>query len=232
MSEDVWNVQFESRGLTLPYLFKHPEFFLSDYKKGDFVVKSSVSNVRNGNSFNCLHFIPSSPVLFEIQEYLSSDFYPLTQLKPVHLLRELLKPLLGNYDYILIDCPPNLNLIIKSAFLVSDFCIMPCVPNKMSIQGLDIVLRRIDAFNNENGHNLKPLGIIVSRYNGTLAQTEYMRFITENPFFPQVFHTKIPEKAKVAQALDFGGQVTYKQKYAESHQVMTQLAKEFIQKVG
>jgi chromosome partitioning protein len=232
MPEDIWGRQFESKGLTLPYLFKNPDFFLDTYQNDEFIVKSSISNVRKGNSFNCLHLIPSSPVLFEIQEYLPRDNYPLTTLKPVNLLQEILQPLLSKYDYILIDCPPTLNQVIKSAFLASHYCIIPCVPNQMSIHGLDLVLKHIDKFNNANQHNLKPLGIIISRFNGTLAQTECMNFIKGNPFFPEVFQTKIPEKAKVREALDFSNQLTYKQKYADSHYVMSQLAQEFIQKVG
>lgn len=231
MNEDIWE-EFENKCLTIPYLFQHPDLFLKRYKDNEFIAKSGISSLRKNCSFKCLHFIPNSARMFEVQENLINQNYFFSSLKPVNLLQELLKPLLSKYDYILIDCPPTLNHIIRSAFLASDFCLIPCVPNKMSIHGLELVLEHIEKSNKIHGHNLKALGIIISRYNGTSAQTASIKFIKENPLFPEVFDAEIRERSKIAQALDYGGQVTYKQKYGESHDDMSALANEFIQKVG
>lgn len=231
MSEEVWEKQFESRKLTLPYLFKDPEYFLENVKNDEFIVKQNVSNVRNRNSFVQLHLIPSSPRLFEIQEDLPTGYYSLN-LKPVDLITTILKPLLKNYDYILIDCPPNINKVIKSAFLASDACIIPCVANRMSIHGLEILLDHIEKFNRDFEHSLKPVGTLISRYDGTIGQNENLNFIIGNPFYPSIFHTKIPERAKIAESLDFSNSLTYRQKYDKSHESWIQLAKEFMQRVG
>ena len=231
MDENTWEHQFESQKLTLPYLFENPIDFLDDYDD-EFIVKSCVSNVRSNNTFSCLHLIPSSPRLFETQDELPSIYFHALNLKPVHLLRRILKPFLNNYDYILIDCPPSLNNIVKSAFLISNFCLVPCVPNKMSILGLELILKHVHKFNDDHKHNLKTVGIVISRYNGTLAQRERLNSITENPFYPKVFETKIPEKARVAESIDFTQQMTHKQKYGDAHEIMKELAQEFIRKVG
>ncbi|HLP88348.1 MAG TPA: ParA family protein [Nostocaceae cyanobacterium] len=231
MSEKIWEQQFEIRQATLPYLFKNPEYFLDNFKNEDFIVKQNVSNVRNRNSFSCLHLIPSSPRLFEIQEDLPIGYYSVN-LKPVELLRTILKPLLSKYDYILIDCPPNITKITKSAFLASDSCIIPCVPNRMSIHGLDLLLEHIEKFNRDYLHKLKPVGTLISRYNRTITQTENLNSINTNPFYPPVFKTKILERAKMADGLELNNYLTYKQKYDDSHDSMKQLAEEFMQKVG
>ncbi|MDZ8184751.1 MAG: ParA family protein [Nostoc sp. ChiSLP02] len=232
MSEEVWEKEFNNRGLTLPLLFKDPEYFLENAKNENFIAKKNISNVRNKNSFSRLHLIPSSPKLFEIQEELPPGYY-FSNLKPVHLLRTLIKPLLNNYDYILIDCPPNINTVIKSAFLASHAFVIPCVPNRMSIHGLGILIDYIEKFNKDLEHNLKPVGTLISRYNGTLAQMENLNFIIGNPFFPSIFQTKIPERAKIAESLDLSIQLTYKQKYGgDAHESMVKLAQEFIQRVG
>ncbi|MGH1392664.1 MAG: ParA family protein [Trichormus sp.] len=231
MSEEVWERQFESRKATLPYLFRNPEDFLENFKQHNFILKENISNVRNRNSFTCLHLIPSSPRLFEIQEDLPSN-YSSINLKPVDLIRKIIKPLLENYDYVLIDCPPNINQVTKSAFLASDACIIPCVPNRMSIQGLDLLLEQIDKFNINYVHNLKPVGTLISRYNRTIAQSENLQSIITNPFYPHVFQTKILERAKIAEGLELSNYLTYRQKYDDSHSSMIELAKEFIQRVG
>lgn len=231
MSEEVWEKEFESKKLTLPYLFKDPEYFLENVKSENFIVKHNVSNVRNRNSFTHLHLIPSSPRLFEIQEELPSGYYYLN-FKPVALIRTILKPLLNNYDYILIDCAPNINTVVKSAFLASNACIIPCVPNRMSIHGLDLLLEYIEKFNRDYVHNLKIVGTLISRYNRTIAQSENLNSIIVNPFYPQVFETKILERAKIAEGLELNNYLTYKQKYDDSHDSMVKLTKEFIQRVG
>lgn len=223
MAEEIWEWQYNNRRLTLPYLFKNVDFFVNNGNYHKFIVKEEVSNVRNKNSFNCLHLIPSSPGLFEVQEYLPES--------SVAILRQILNPLLGEYDYILIDCPPSINNIIKSAFYASDFCIIPCVPSRMSIHGLELLLEQIEKFNKDYEHNLKPVGTLISRYNGTVSQTHNLNFIIVNPFFPPTFYTKIPERAKIAESLDFSMQLTYKQKYGECHESMVNLTKEFMQRV-
>ncbi|MEH2165066.1 MAG: ParA family protein [Nostoc sp.] len=231
MSEEVWEKEFNNRGLTLPFLFKNPEYFLEDAKNESFIAKYNISNVRNRNSFSQLHLIPSSPILFEIQEDLPSGYYS-CNLKPVELIRTILKPLLNNYDYILIDCAPNINRIVKSAFLASDACIIPCVPNRMSIHGLDLLLEHIENFNRDYVHNLKLVGTLISRYNGTKAQTENLNSIIVNPLYPAVFETKILERAIIERGLELSNYLTYRQKYDDSHDSMVNLAKEFIQRVG
>lgn len=231
MSEDVWHNKFESRKLTLPYLFKSPRFFLERAKDEDFIVKKEVSNVKT--SFKCLHLIPSSPVLFEFQEELPEGFYFQLGLKPIDLINALLQPLLKNYEYILIDCPPTINKVIKSAFLASDFCILPCVPNRMSMGGLRLILKHINKFNEDNGHGLKSLGALISRYNTARSNdNEIIQFILTNPDFYPVFKTKIPERAKLAEGIEFNAKLTYKQKYGDLHDSMVQLAQEFMKRVG
>ena len=148
------------------------------------------------------------------------------------ILRQLINPLLTEYDYILIDCPPSINNIIKSAFYASDFCIIPCVPSRMSIHGLELLLKQIEKFNQDYQHDLNPIGTLISRYNGTVSQTQNLNFIMVNPFFPPTFYNKIPERAKVAESLDFSMQLTYKQKYGDTHDAMVKLTKEFMQRLN
>lgn len=235
MSEDIWGRQFERRKLTLPYLFKNPEDFLEQASNENFIVKQGISNVRKNNSFNCLHLMPSSPILFEIQEELPEGFYYKINLKPIQLIRVITKPILKKYDYILIDCPPNLNKVIKSALLASDFCIMPCVPNPMSILGLRLILTHIRKLNQENGHNLKAAGTLISRYSvNQKSHNHWVEYIINNRDLPLTFKAKIPERARLAEGSDFesNDKFTYKQKYGDLHDSMINLAQEFINRVG
>jgi chromosome partitioning protein len=231
MSEDVWFQQFEKNKLTLPYLFRHPKKFLDNINKEEFIAKVNISNLKT--KFKCLHLIPSSPILFEIQEELPEGFYFNIGLKAIDLLHELIKPISQNYDYILIDCPPTINKTIKSAFLASNFCILPCTPNRMSIGGLRLILKHISKFNNDKQHNLKLLGTLISRFNiARASENQLVEFIITNSDFPLAFKTKIAERAKLAENLDFGQKLTYRQKYGDLYEPLKDLAQEVIQRAS
>ncbi|MFB2645601.1 ParA family protein [Raphidiopsis sp. BLCC-F218] len=223
MSEDVWEWEYDQKGLTLPFLLKNVDYFLEKPHSTRFIVQDQVSNVRNKNSFNCLHLIPSSPRLFDVQEYLPAN--------AVAILHNILTPLKEKYDYVLIDCPPSINNVIKSAFYASDFCLIPCVPSRMSIHGLELLLEKLRLFKKEYDHHITPMGTIISRYNGTSSHAHNLNFITVNPLLPPTFTIKIPERSKISEGLDFEQQLTYKQKYGDVHETMIALAKEFMYRV-
>lgn len=223
MSEEVWQWQYNNRGLTLPFLFQKAEYFLEKVYIEDYIVKNDVSNVRSNNSFYCLHLIPSSPKLFTIEDDLTAG--------SVVTLFQVIQPLLAHYDYILIDCPPNINNIIKSAFYASDYCLIPCVPSRMAIYGLELLLEQINIFNQNYHHQLQPIGTVISRYSNTVYQVENLDLMMINPFIPSIFYTKIPERAKIAESLNFYKNLTYKQKYGDGHDALMKLTKEFIQRL-
>lgn len=60
-------------------------------------------------------------------------------------LAEGLKPLLGQYDIILIDCPPNFNIVTKTAIVASDFLLVPARPDYLSTLGIDYLIRSVNS---------------------------------------------------------------------------------------
>lgn len=52
------------------------------------------------------------------------------------ILKQFIDEIIGNYDYLFIDCPPSNNLITKAMFLMSDYYIIPTILDKLSIDGI------------------------------------------------------------------------------------------------
>ncbi|MGN6116918.1 MAG: ParA family protein [Nitrobacter sp.] len=50
----------------------------------------------------------------------------------------------GDYDYILIDCPPNFNIVTKTAIAASDFLLLPTKPDYLSTLGIDQLVKHVD----------------------------------------------------------------------------------------
>ena len=57
--------------------------------------------------------------------------------KPTQQLKKLLKPLADEYDYIFLDCPPNISLLSEAVFATADILLSPIIPTTLSLRTLE-----------------------------------------------------------------------------------------------
>lgn len=104
-----------------------------------------------GKAKGTLDLIPSDLGLINVDLELASELSgsSLTQAKlkylRVHrrLADELAEPPFSGYDFILIDCPPNFNIVTKTAIVASDFLLIPAKPDYLSTLGIDYLQRSL-----------------------------------------------------------------------------------------
>jgi chromosome partitioning protein len=118
------------------------------------------------NSTDCIHhlrnnldIIPSNPLLSGIEEKLSVNE------KRQSILKHLLKILTNKYDYIFIDCPPQLSLFTINAFVMSQYVLIPCATTYLSYRGIELLINTVNEVI-ELGLNkdLKIMGVIATLY--------------------------------------------------------------------
>lgn len=80
------------------------------------------------------------------------------------VLQKALDSVRNEYDYILIDCPPQLSILTINALSACDKVIIPCKTDYLSYRGLEQLEDTIDAVRNEVNRNLEVLGIIATLY--------------------------------------------------------------------
>lgn len=103
----------------------------------------------------------------------------------VRTMRELvLQKSLSNikdmYDYILIDCPPQLSILTINALSASDRLIVPCKTDYLSYRGLEQLQDTIDVIKNEVNGKLKVLGIIATLYEQRVKDDrDVLEFLSE-----------------------------------------------------
>jgi len=68
------------------------------------------------------------------------------------ILRDFINRIKDNYDYVLIDCPPNLYLVTQNALASSDFYVITAIPDHMSTIGINILMKKIRELN-DTMHN-------------------------------------------------------------------------------
>lgn len=227
--EHDWKAR-DARGQTLYGLFRD---LLDGTRRFD-PRQAIVANVSNvGGGIYGLDLLPCSIRLISIQDDVTRLAQPgLSLSTPVTALRERLGEALTAYDHVLMDCPPALGVITQSGLLLSDYFLVPVVPDILSLQGVLPVLDLIATFGQKAGRAIAPLGTVVSKYNGRSPLhtriLEELRRGSRGGVYPPLFDTVVPELGPIAEAADVYAQVrTLRHKYRSAHTTLSALTREF-----
>jgi len=190
---------------------------------------SPVSDVRR------LDLLPSSLDLIDVQDRLASipmgRYY---STNPTALLQRAIKPILDEYDHVLIDCPPNLGIITLNGLRISDGFLIPTKPDHLSTYGIPQILKRVEEFGDELAEHIQPYGIIVSMVRGASSvHANTIRRLRRADDLPPIFDAEIPESNAIADAAEFQETGTLRQRYGYQGQfdAYKRLAKEFLEMV-
>lgn len=125
------------------------------------------------------------------------------------VLKESLKGLKQDYDYILIDCMPSLGMMTINALVAADSVIIPSQPNFLSTKGLDLLLRSIAKTRRQINPNPKIDGILLtmvdSRTNNAKDIIALLRQSVGQNI--RVFKTEIPRSVRAAECSLYGESV-------------------------
>ena len=210
--ESVWEER-DNAGLTLLQMFRDKLDRTNKFDVNQAIIQG-VSNLKIPR----LSLLPSSLGLIELQDYY---LHGLTQKNPAvnkdNILKSALKPVLDNYDYVLIDCPPNLQFITTNGINVSTGYVIPTIPDILSTYGIPQIVGRVETFSKENGIDIQPLGIIISKMREIgLHRSKYEQLKREaaEGKKPPIFDRVIDEAAQIAESADVTSNVnTLRQKY-------------------
>jgi chromosome partitioning protein len=143
-------------------------------------------------------------------------------------LRERIRSIRESYDFILIDCPPALDLLTLNALLAADAVIVPIQCEFFALEGISELMDTIDRVRDSFGHNLEIGGILLTLFDDRTNLTRQVANDLREFFKEQVFRTIIPRSVRLAEAPSFGKPIlTYdpRSKGAESY---IKLAKEVL----
>lgn len=118
----------------------------------------------------------------------------------------LLSNLLSNldYDYIIIDCPPSLNLLTVNALTVANEVLIPMQCDFYSLEGLSHLLKTIKQVEKNLNPKIKIGGILFTMYDKRNRLTEYVENDVRSCFGEIVFKTTIPRNVRLSEAPSYG----------------------------
>lgn len=240
IGEDQWE-KANGAGQTLATMFADALEEDPNKRKFDFDATlirraSGVVDSYGAPASGRLDLLPSSLDLIDLQERLggmtSGRFYSNV---PTDILRRAITPVIDEYDWVLIDCPPSMSIITLNGLRISDGFVIPTIPDHLSTYGIPQIRNRAGAFADNIGETIEPLGVIISKYRAqsSLHQRTVKR-LRANEQELHVFETVIPERDSTATAVEHAPRQTFRQRYGYdgNYDLYDSLATELRQLVG
>lgn len=187
------------------------DIFESAIRETDFDVSQVIMRGLHG----CFDLLPSHLDLLPVDLELAARWGAQSS-EAKSIIREKLTPVVNaeGYDFVVIDCPPNLNLVTQNALMMSDSYVVVCLPEYFSVRGIGLIERQIANMMEQINSNLRRFGahsvpgpimrgIIFNRVRyrsgGTIDQENWMRQVRE--IYPElVFANFVAETVRIAEA--------------------------------
>ncbi|AMY54685.1 ParA family protein [Rhodococcus fascians] len=180
-------------------------------------IERGVSAVKRVTGVDLL---PSSLDLIPLQERLSAlRVSEGSATSGVDILGDAIAPVKDYYDYILIDCPPNVGPITLNGLAMSDAYIIPTIPDVLSTYGIPQIQTFIEQFAEGLGRKILELGLVITKYksNSAIHRTT-VRNLRRDRSIQNVLPVYLAESNSIAASAEFRDYGTLKVKYGNQGQ--------------
>ena len=139
-----------------------------------------------------------------------------------------LKQVRARYDYILIDCPPSLDLLTLNALIAADSVLVPIQCEFFALEGVSELMDTIDRIRESFGHPLAIEGILLTMYDDRTNLTRQVAADLREFFGTDVLKTVIPRNVRLAEAPSHGKPILMYDPGSRGSEAYIQLAKEIL----
>lgn len=145
-------------------------------------------------------------------------------------LKTALESVMDKYDYILIDCPPSLNLLTVNAMNAANGFIVPMQTEYFAMEGLSQLLNTVKLIRSSLNPNLKLEGILLTMYDGRNNLSKLVAQDIKEHFPNETFKTIIPRNVKLSECSSYGQPIIIYDITSKGSEAYLSLAKEVILK--
>jgi chromosome partitioning protein len=144
------------------------------------------------------------------------------------ILRHHLKRIRDRYQFILIDCPPALDLLTLNALMAADSVLVPIQCEFFALEGVSELMDTIDRIRDSFGHPLKVEGILLTMFDDRTNLARQVAADLREFFGSEVFKTVIPRNIRLAEAPSHGKSILAYDPGSRGSEAYIQLAKEVL----
>lgn len=143
-------------------------------------------------------------------------------------LREGLTPILTNYDFVFIDCPPSLDLLTLNGLCACDTVLVPIQCEYFALEGLSELMATVRTVKKMYNPYIEVEGVLLTMFDGRLNLTLQVVQEVKKFFNDKVFKTAIPRNVRLSEAPSFGAPVCYYDPASRGAAAYNDLAQEFL----
>ena len=136
----------------------------------------------------------------------------------------------GDYDYVLIDCPPSLNMLTLNAMVAADGVIIAMQCEYFALEGLSALIDTIQRVAETVNPRLRIEGILRTMYDPRNSLTNDVSSQLHTHFGDRVYRTVVPRNVRLAEAPSHGVPAMYYDKYSRGSKAYMALAGEIIRR--
>lgn len=181
--------------------------------------KNSIFQAYKGTEFSFKHitFSKVTDVVKRLEEKAKKNLYLLGGSHKLVVLEEMLvgrddrektlaknlKGKLNEFDFVIIDNPPAINVLTWNSLYMADYVIIPFKPGKAELDGVDQLLQVLKDLDEKLNHKVDVLGVIINMYTETKINEFFAKQVSKI-FGKKVFETIIPATVKYMESTSLG----------------------------
>lgn len=148
-----------------------------------------------------------------------------------YVLKNSIDYVKDDYDYIIIDCPPSLNMLTVNAMTTADSMIIPIQCEYYALEGIGQLIHTIDLVQKRLNSKLKIEGVVFTMYDGRTNLSKDVVDNVKNNLQAHIYNTIIPRNVSLAEAPSHGLPITQYDNKSQGAKSYMNLAKEVIEGV-
>lgn len=146
----------------------------------------------------------------------------------VYTLKNALEPIRGNFDFIIFDCAPSLNMLTLNALAAATDIIIPVQCEYYALEGISALMDTISSVKAATNPELNIMGVLRTMFDGRNTLAVQVSENLEAHFGNRMFETMVPRNVRLAEAPGYGVPITVYDGKSKGAVAYTDLAREVI----
>ena len=183
-----------------------------------------LAEVIQPTKFKRLSVAPATPQLADAESGLAKAERRFVR------LRDAIKPVSGDYDFIIIDSPPSLSLLTVNALIAAGHVLLPVQAEFYALEGLSHLLKTIKLVQKGLNPSLEIQGVVLTMYDSRNRLTQHIEEDVREFLGDTVYRTVIPRNVRMSEAPSHGKPALVYDMHCRGSQAYLKLARELLQR--
>ncbi len=189
------------------------DVIMNDVAAGDAIVKTNAPE---------LYMIPAS------MELAGAEIELVSLERREYRLREMIRPLGDEFDYVILDCPPSLGLLTLNALIAADSVLIPIQCEFFALEGLAHLTNTVARVKKSLNPSLSLEGIVMTMFDGRTNLSIQVVDEVKKHFKSKVYKTLIPRNVRLSEAPSMGESIFQYDRTSRGAYAYAELAREVI----